>query len=82
MMNFLIDNNVSIATSLDGDQYVHDKNRPYGNTGSFKIVKEKINKINELYKEKGTELKVQAIQTTTKFSLDRWKEIIDSYVEL
>lgn len=82
MMNFLIDNNVSIATSLDGDQYVHDKNRPFGNTSSFKIVKEKISKINKLYKERGTDLKVQAIQTTTKFSLERWKEIIDTYVQL
>ncbi|MBV7276160.1 His-Xaa-Ser system radical SAM maturase HxsB [Clostridium sp. PL3] len=82
MIEFFIDNNVNIATSIDGDEYVHDKNRPYGTTSSFKIVKEKIDKINKLYKERGKDLKVQAIQTTTRFSLNRWKEIIDTYVQL
>lgn len=81
IMEFLIDNDISIATSLDGGEYIHNKNRPYNRRSSFKIVKEKISKINNLCKEKNKNCKVQAIQTTTSFSLDRWKEIIDTYVE-
>ncbi|MCH5138433.1 radical SAM protein, partial [Clostridiaceae bacterium UIB06] len=82
IIEFLIDNGISIATSIDGDEYVHNQNRPYNGGSSFKIVKEKINSINNLYKEKNKKARVQAIQTTTKFSLDRRKEIIDTYVEL
>ncbi|AWI05949.1 His-Xaa-Ser system radical SAM maturase HxsB [Clostridium drakei] len=82
IIEFLIDNDIRIATSLDGDESVHDKNRPYKKGNSFKIIKEKINKINNLYKEKNKKCRVQAIQTTTKFSLDNWKKIIDAYVDL
>lgn len=82
MLKYLIENNVSISTSLDGDEYLHNKNRTYDYKSSYKIVKNQINKINNLYKNQNKNLKVQAIETTTRFSLNRWKEIIDTYVTL
>lgn len=82
MLKFFIENNVSISASLDGDEYLHNKNRPYVCESSYEIVKNQINKINNLYKKQNKKLKVQAIETTTRFSLNRWKEIIDTYVTL
>ena len=77
MLHFFVENNIGISTSLDGDAYTHNMNRPFrigGNTFS-----EVYNKICYL-KEQG--IYVGALQTTTHFSLNRFKEIVDTYVKL
>ena len=76
MLDFFIANQVSICTSLDGDRLVHNHNRPYiSGKGSYDDV---IGKIKYLC---GKGIRVGAIQTTTRFSLDHWREIIDQYVQ-
>ncbi len=75
-LKYLIDNNVSICTSLDGCETVHNHNRKlYSGEGTYKHVKSAITKV----KEKGKD--VGAIETTTRFSLQYPKEIVDEYVE-
>ncbi|MDP2750735.1 MAG: His-Xaa-Ser system radical SAM maturase HxsB [Nanoarchaeota archaeon] len=74
---FLIKENISICTSLDGPKEVHDKNRKFlSGTGSYATTIEKIKYLNE----KG--IKVNALTTITKNSLGHHKEIIDEYVSL
>ncbi len=86
MIEFFIDNNVSICTSLDGPKEVHDKNRIYlkdnKKIGSYDIVVKNIKRINKIYKKKGINGKVFSLPTITSFSLPYWKEILDEYVKL
>ena len=77
-LKYLCDNNVSICTSLDGPEKIHDNNRPFkgGQAGSFKIVREKILKL----RSRG--INVGAIQTTTNYSLNDPCGIIEQYREI
>lgn len=71
----LIDNNVSICTSLDGCEPVHNHNRKLrSGGGTYKYVKEAIQKVRAAGKQVG------AIETTTRFSLQYPEEIVDEYV--
>lgn len=78
ILEFLSANNVQICTSLDGPREVHNYNRPYrfNASGSYDDV---INKIRYI-REKG--INVNAIQTTTKKSLQYYKEIVDEYISI
>lgn len=74
--DFLKDNGISVSTSLDGDRDTHNYNRPlFKSDNSFDLVIEKIN----YAREKG--LCIGAIETTTAKTLNRYKELIDTYVE-
>lgn len=77
ILSFIIDHNISVCTSLDGDQLTHDLNRPFKN-GS-KTYKKVIQNIEHI-KSKG--IYVGALLTVTRTSLSRYKEIIDSYVNM
>ena len=78
ILHFLLDNNVSICTSLDGTREIHNYNRPYklSKIGSFDDVIDKI----AYLKSKG--VNVGAIQTTSKKSIQNPKEIIDMYLKI
>lgn len=74
-LQYLVDNDVHICTSLDGPKFVHDNNRPRRNgEGSYDFVIERINE----FKRRG--IAISAIQTTTRLSLKYPKEIIDQYL--
>ena len=74
-LKWLIENGVSICTSLDGCEIVHNNNRKLrSGSGTYKIVKAAIAKVREQGKSVG------AIETTTRFSLGYPKEIVDEYV--
>ena len=71
----LIDNNVSICTSLDGCEIVHNHNRKLrSGGGTYRKVKEAIQRVRDAGKQVG------AIETTTRFSLSYPEEIVDEYV--
>jgi len=77
ILDFLIEHNINISTSLDGDEELHNKNRTFQNGGdTFDIVTNQIRHIQEKGYDAG------AIQTTTKQSLSKAKKIIDTYVSL
>lgn len=88
IVSFLIDNLVSICTSLDGPKEVHDKNRSFlsdknkQKVGSFDVVVYWIDRINLEYKRRGINQKVGAVLTTTFYSLKFYKQIIDTYIGL
>lgn len=76
MITFFAQHNVSLSTSLDGDEEVHNYNRPLaGGCSAYSIVVDQIQKLRE------SNIYVGAIQTTTKKSLLNFKQIIDAYVK-
>ncbi len=81
-MNFLLDNNIWISTSLDWDEETHNFNRTFKEWNSFDKVIYWIKKINEEYKKRWIDSKVGALLTVTKKTLSKYKEVIDTYLSL
>lgn len=76
-LDFLREHEVSISSSVDGFEELHNKNRPFNNgSGTYHVVEEKIRFIQE------HQYRVGAIQTTTRQSLKYPKEIVDAYIKL
>ena len=71
---FLKEHGVSICTSLDGDEILHNRNRPYFKKNSFEVLKEKFHMVQQ------QELQISAIQTTTRYSFPRYKELVNQYL--
>lgn len=76
ILDFCRDHDISISTSLDGPEDLHNINRPNGANNSYRIT---INGINQAREVVGED-KVSALMTTTRASLPRVTEIIDEYV--
>lgn len=77
MLDYFKKHNVRISTSIDGNSCVHDKNRPYiDGVGTYQDAVRKLKQVQEANLSSG------AIQTTTRYSLKQYKEIIDCYIEL
>jgi len=77
-LDFFKNKNVCISTSLDGDKDLHNKNRPLQEmSNSYDIVIEKI-KLCRSYLGKD---RVGALMTTSRFSLEHMKEVIDEYIK-
>lgn len=77
ILDFLVEHNFGISTSLDGPELVHNANRSYQNgKGTYDDVIKSIQKV----REKG--LDVGAIQTTTRNSLTYPREIVRAYKDL
>ncbi|RJO64893.1 MAG: His-Xaa-Ser system radical SAM maturase HxsB [Myxococcales bacterium] len=82
---FLIAHNVYVCTSLDGPKELHEKNRICSHASSFDATQHWIGRFHEEYKARGYDLDVfhvDALMTTTRYSLPFWKEVIDTYVAL
>ncbi len=75
-LDFIIKNKINICTSLDGPEFIHDKNRPFSGASSHKLVTGWIQKIKKDYN-----YHVDALMVTTKSSLPYPKEIIDEYIK-
>lgn len=80
-LQWLMDNNVDICTSLDGDQFNHNKNRTGYDGNSFEKVTYWIKRVNQVREERKL-WKIGALLTVTKENLPFYKDIIDSYVSL
>ena len=76
MLEFFIENNVSICTSIDGNKELQNINRPFIDGNSYNETTKKIKELRD------KNIDVNAIETTTKYSLDKHKEIIDEYISL
>jgi His-Xaa-Ser system radical SAM maturase HxsB len=76
-LDFCRAHDVYISTSLDGPADLHNKNRPRPGRNSWELATAGIQRVRE---ELGVD-RVSALMTTTRASLDRVTEIIDTYVE-
>ena len=77
ILDFCGDHHIYISTSLDGPADLHNKNRPRPGRNSWQLAVQGITRVRETL---GRD-RVAALMTTTKASLDRPREIIDTYVE-
>ncbi|NVP18124.1 His-Xaa-Ser system radical SAM maturase HxsB [Candidatus Gracilibacteria bacterium] len=78
---WLLDNGVDICTSLDGDKVTHNSNRIWREGDSFEKVTYWMKRLDE-EKQKRNMGRLGALLTVTKETLPKYKEIIDTYVEL
>ena len=83
--NFFVENRVSLCTSLDGPEELHNRNRPWPKGNSYKITTDWIKKIQEFEKKKEKEGKkmfhLSSLVTLSRASLSYPKEIIDEYLK-
>jgi len=78
MLKYFADNNVLISTSLDGPEHVHDFARQYRNgSGTYADVIRSLDKARKYINPS----RISALMTTTRYSLDHPKEIVDEYVK-
>ena len=77
VIEFCRANDVYISTSLDGPADLHNKNRPRPGRNSWELATAGIRRVRE---ELGVD-RVSALMTTTRSSLGRVREIVDTYVE-
>ena len=80
---FLTEHNVTVCASLDGPDYVHDKNRPFANrdgNGSHEKAAYWLRRFADYAEENGTEMP-NAICTVTKYSLPYPNEIVDEFIK-
>lgn len=74
---FLAENRISVSTSLDGPKDLHDANRPQaGGRGSYDAMLKGLQILRQ------HDIRPGAIQTTTRASLFRAKEIVNTYQSL
>ena len=90
-LNYIIDHNIHISTSLDWDEETHNFNRTFKDGNSYEQVTYWIKKINDKYAELDAKIpdydgkvlrKVGALVTVTKKTLPKYKELIDTYIAL
>lgn len=78
--------NLSISTSLDWDKKTHDFNRlmiwKKDSVSSFDVLKEKISLIREWENKKWKKILYWAMWVITRKTLSRYKELVDTYIEL
>jgi His-Xaa-Ser system radical SAM maturase HxsB len=75
-LNFLIEHQFSLSTSLDGPESLHDANRKFSTTGAWNALNATLDKI----RQRNAFDRVSALMTTTRQSLEMHQEIIDEYV--
>lgn len=78
VLDFCARHDIYISTSLDGPADLHNKNRPRPGHNSWELAVDGIRRVREAL---GVD-HVSALMTTTRGSLDRVREIVDTYLEL
>lgn len=82
---YLLENKVQICTSIDGPEAVHDAQRKLPTQSAYQQTAYWMKRINEAYVERGLDpslYHVEALLTTTRATLSRWREVVDTYVAL
>ena len=74
MVRFFQEHHVSVSTSIDGPMRLHNTNRPLcQGGGTYEGT------IRGLKRLQAADVCVGAIETTTRYSLNQWKELVDEY---
>ncbi len=80
---WLISNDVLVCTSLDGPAGVHDANRKWKHGSAHAEVIRRIDYFNRRYIELGRDPRlwhIDALTTTTRQTIEAWREVVDEYV--
>ncbi len=84
-LEWLLAHRVQICTSIDGPRDLHDKQRKLLRASAHDQATHWVRRINERYRAMGldeTLYHVEALVTTTRALLPRWKDLVDTYVDL
>jgi len=82
-MDYLIKNEVSVCTSLDGPKELHDHNRKFVSGSNYEQVVRWVKRFIEEYKKRNIKnRRTNALVTLTGKSLKYPKEIVDEYIKL
>jgi His-Xaa-Ser system radical SAM maturase HxsB len=84
-LEWLLEKRVQICTSVDGPPDLHDRQRKLAGGSAFERTAHWIRRINQRYDAMGLDpsvYRVEALLTTTRETLPRWKEVVDTYAEL
>lgn len=79
-LDWLLERGVNFCTSLDGPMELHDRNRPRPGGGGHAGVARWYREIQKRTKRRA--FRIDALLTVTRNSLDKPREIVDSYDEL
>jgi uncharacterized protein len=85
MLETLVAPDIHICTSIDGDELLHNKHRKLKDGNSFQQAVDWIRRINRRYEELDYDkywYKVQALLTSTRDTLDHYKALVDTYLDL
>ena len=77
-LDYFKEQGIHVSTSLDGPDYLHNKNRPMGKGGSHDVVVRNIQRAQEALGKQA----ISALMTTTRESLKYPREIVDEYLRL
>lgn len=81
-LSFFVENNVTICTSLDGPEYIHNKNRVRFKGNSYKHTVKWLKRAKKVYSTKTrNKFRPGAIVTITKSSLQYPEDIVDEYIK-
>lgn len=78
MLTYCKENDILISTSLDGPEFIHNKNRHKKGNDSYQLAIKGINLTREVL---GAD-RISALLTTSTLSLDYANEIVDEYYRL
>ncbi|KKU11189.1 MAG: Radical SAM domain protein [Parcubacteria group bacterium GW2011_GWF1_45_5] len=76
---YLVKHSISICTSLDGPESLHNANRPFAEGDSYRATTAWIKKIKAREKKDSSLYKLGALVTISKYSLKYPKDIVDEY---
>ncbi|MCG2726360.1 MAG: His-Xaa-Ser system radical SAM maturase HxsB [Elusimicrobia bacterium] len=81
---FLSDENISICSSLDGTEFIHNKNRVYLGGNSYNLTVKWLKKFFKKTVSSGAQKDSlpSALMTTTRYSLGYPQKIVDEYYNL
>ena len=77
-IDFFEEHNIQVSSSLDGPDFIHDRNRPLNKSGSHAVVTRNIRRVQEAFGESS----VSCLMTTTQQSLKYPREIVDEYLRM
>ena len=84
-LDYLVAHRVQLCTSIDGPEALHNAQRKLPTMDAHQRAVHWIKRINQRYIDMGldpTLYHVEALLTTTRETLPRWKEVVDTYVAL
>lgn len=81
-LKYFLKHRVSLCTSFDGPEDVHNKNRFFLEGNSYKNVVKWLKKSSQLYGKKLNVYRPAALTTITKYTLPHHKKLVDEYVGL
>jgi His-Xaa-Ser system radical SAM maturase HxsB len=84
-LEWLVDRRVQLCTSIDGPEQLHNAQRRLPTMDAHQRAVHWIRRVNQRYADIGldpTLYHVEALLTTTRETLPRWKEVVDTYVDL